>query len=355
MNIKVLVLTNQLLNTCGVSKHLFELLTGLKKFENINIVIVTGGGNAINKFVKLGYEIIVNENFNHDNRSYLGFIKTVYWLVKFSFERKISIIHSHHHYAANIAQTSKLFRKITTILTNHGILPEIGLLSHFPSDHIITVNQHIVEYLKNYKRYRNKPVYLIHQGIQNRFTGSKKRNTILKFISASRIVKEKGLETLIRAISLLPHSLKIKAEFILAGEGEYLEELMNLESQIHSGIKYVGVLEDVQEYLKTTDVFIFTSTAIEGFPTSLIEAAFAKNLIIASNFSGLKDIFEDNKDGLVFETGNFKELSEKLILTIQNFETYQNLIENFYIKSIELFDINVSAKKTYDLYKSILK
>ncbi|MGD8306544.1 MAG: glycosyltransferase family 4 protein [Ignavibacteria bacterium] len=351
----VLFLVNQLLKVCGVSKHLYELLSELREYDDIKIVIATGGGNVINKFEKLGYEIIVNENFNHDNRSYYGFIKGVYWLSKFLNERKISIVHSHHHYAANIAQTTKLFRKSTTILTNHGILPEIGMLSHFPSDHIIAVNQHVFDHIRNNKKYKSKSTHLIHQGIRNRFTGSKKRNTILRFISASRIVKEKGLDTFIKAISYLSENEKSEAEFLLAGEGKFLDELLDLESRIRSGIKYIGVLDDVQDYLKTTDVFVMTSTAVEGFPTSLIEAAYAKNLIITSNFSGIENFFEDNKDGLIYEINNANELSEKLRFTIQNFHKLGELVENFYRKSVVLFDLRLNAKKTYDLYKSILR
>lgn len=353
---KILILTNELLTSCGVSKHLFELLSEFRNYKELEITIITGGGNdiVIDKFRKLGFEVIVKENFRHDKRSIIGFIKSTIWLTKFISRNQISLIHSHHHYAANIAQVTKIFFQTNTILTNHGILPEIGILSHFPSDNFIAVNRHVVDYLHQKKS--NKKVSLIHIGIKNRSNVNKNRNQVLKFISASRIVEDKGIDTFIKAVSLLPEEIKIKAEFLIAGEGDYLPELVKLESKIQSGVKFIGVIEDLQLFMNQTDVFVMTSvSSAEGFPTSLIEAGYARNLIITSDFRGLKDVFENNKDGLIFEAGNFKTLSEKLMLVIQNFETYKNLTENFYRKSIELFDSKVCARKTYDLYKSISK
>lgn len=351
---KILFLTNQLLLTCGVSKHLYELLSEFRNNKELEIIIITGGGNAIDKFNKLGYEIILNEDFKHEERTFIGFIHASFWLFKFLLRRNISIIHSHHHYAANIAQVSKYFFKPKTILTNHGILPEVGILNHFPAENIIAVNQHIQEYLLKDKKHQS--IDLIYTGITNRSAITKSKNNILKIITASRIVEDKSIDTFVKAVSLLPEEIKIKAEFLIAGEGNYLPELVKLESKIQSGVKFIGVIEDLQLFLNQTDIFVMTSvSSTEGFPTTLIEAGYARNLIISSDFRGLKDVFEDNKDGLVFEAGNFKQLSEKLMLVIQNFEAYKNLTENFYRKSIELFDPEVCAQKTYDLYKSISK
>ena len=68
-------------------------------------------------------------------------------LYKFVKKHSINIIHSHHHYAASIAMAISRITKINTILTNHGLLPEIGFLNHFNAHHIIVVNKHIKEYL----------------------------------------------------------------------------------------------------------------------------------------------------------------------------------------------------------------
>ena len=353
---KILIVTNELLNTCGVSKHLYELLSGFRTFKDLEILIVTGGGNAISKFETLGYEIIVNENFKHEKRSPIGFIKAIFWLIKLIAKRKIAVVHSHHHYAANIAQAAKLFTNTHTIITNHGILPEIGILSHFPSDHIIAVNQYVVDYISRKNPHKNKSVHLIHYGIRNRSTKNKRGNEILRFISASRIVKEKSIDTFIKAISLLPDSVRNKAEFLIAGEGNYLNDLIKLESEIQSGVKFIGVIEDLQLYLNQTDVFVMTSkSSSEGFPTALVEAGYAKNLIITSNFKGLDNIFKDNTDGIVFEVNNPTALSEKILFTINNFEKLKMFIENFYSKSICLFDPNTFSNKTFDLYQSVKK
>ena len=60
---KVLFLINQLLNTCGVTTHFYYLLNGLREESELDIYVICGGGNNMEKFKQLGVKLIVDEDF----------------------------------------------------------------------------------------------------------------------------------------------------------------------------------------------------------------------------------------------------------------------------------------------------
>ena len=102
---KILFLINELLIVCGVSKHFYHLLSGLKEiYPENDYFVICGGGDVIEKFERLDVQIIINENIKHETRSLKGYFQGIYDIQKFVRENKINIIHSHHHYAASIAE-----------------------------------------------------------------------------------------------------------------------------------------------------------------------------------------------------------------------------------------------------------
>ena len=245
---------------------------------------------------------------------------------------------------------------VKTILTNHGILPEIGKLHHFAAEYIIAVNEHIVEYVLNNNIKDKDHVKLIRNGIPFDKTLKRKVNPKLKFIAASRLVYEKGLDIYIKAVSLLPEEIKNKAEFYLAGEGEYENELLLLNIGHKAGINFLGPIKELSKELYSYDVFIMPSRSkSEGFPLTVVEAGFAKNIIIISNFVGLNHVFEDNKDGIVFYLNNYKDLYEKIKNCIENKMVQKQYAEAFHFKARSLFNLNDLINHTLDSYIECIK
>ena len=81
------------------------------------------------------------------------------------------------------------------------------------------------------------------------------------------------------------------------------------------------------------------------------------NLVIAANDGGLKEIIDDNVNGLLFDAGNEKNLTEKInyiinnpnlieILGAKGQKTYQdNFTEELYIK--KLIEVITSVRQNY--------
>lgn len=352
--IKILILTNELLTTCGVSKHLLYFLTEAKKNNENNFIILCGGGDAVESFRKVCDDIFIYPQILHERRSIINFLKSIFYLIKIQTKYKFAIFHSHNHYAANIAQIVSRLTKTKTINTVHGIIEPIGILNHYPSDYFITVNEHVYDYLIRQKNKNGINVKLIRSGIPVPVTFKKAYNEKLRIISAGRLIPEKGFDIFIDAISKLKKNISEKAEFIIAGKGEYESELKYLAAKLNVNINFIGQLEELTTELMNTNIFV-TATQSEGFPMTIIEAALNKNLIISSNFIGYDSILKDKINCLVFNLNDSDDLVQKLEYAIENFEDIDQIIGNGYQDAIREFNIDRMVSKTISFYKEILQ
>jgi glycosyltransferase involved in cell wall biosynthesis len=352
----ILFLTNELNYTCGVTTHLLNLTNGLAKAEDVNISIICGGGNGMEKFKDTDADITVNKSFLHNHRSYINYTKALYFLIRYVKKNKIDIIHSHTHYAANLAYNASKFRSVKTVQTNHGLLEKKGRLPHFRADIIVAINEHIYDFITKEKIAGENNVSFIRGGISVPLTPAWKAKIRPKILAASRFVEEKGLDIFIKAVSLLPERDRNKAEFMISGEGKEEENLKKLNKEYGTNIKFLGRVEDMPSLFRETHVFVFTSSSeTEGFPTVITEAAAYNNLIISSSCSGIEKVLISDFDGMIFKPGDAYDLMIKLKLVIDNYDTFKPMAEHFYNKVKKLYDLNTMIKKHIELYNSCLR
>ncbi len=353
---RILIITNQLLTTCGVSKHLLYFLSEVKKREDVEFTILCGGGDAIDDYKNLCKEVIVNSAFMHENRSTINFIKAFLFLVQLLAKNKYHIIHSHTHYADNIANIASYFVKVKTLQTVHGIIEPIGILNHYPSKYLASVNEHVYDYLIKQKKKSSKNVKLIRNGIPVPIKIEKAVNQKLKIISAGRLIPEKGFDIFIKAISKLNKDTLNKAEFLIAGKGDYESELKKLAAKSNVSIYFIGEVKDLNPKLVSTHIFVTASRSkSEGFPITIIEAALNRNLILSSKFLGHDSILKDKINSLIFNVNDPDDLTEKLEYAIQNFKNMNKLIERSYNDACTEFNLDKMVSETVSFYKEILR
>jgi glycosyltransferase involved in cell wall biosynthesis len=353
--IKILIVTNELLYTCGISKQIKYFLQGLKNQKEFEFSIFCGGGEAVDDYRNLCKEVFIDERIKHENRSYLNYIISFMKIFRLAIKNQYNIIHSHNHYAANICSKVSYFTGIVDVQTNHGILPEIGSLNHFSGSYIICVNEHIRDYVIQNNFNWNEKIKLFPNGIRSIESPAKSSYGKLKIISASRLIPEKGHDTFIKAIALLPRSVKEKAEFLIAGKGSFEQQLKKLNTELKAGINFIGEVKNLLEIFKTTHIFILaTISDSEGLPLTLIEAALTKNLIISSRYYGINPIFYETLESFIFEKGNAHALADKIQYAIENYEKSQNIIATLYEKVSKEYSLDKMTKNLTDFYKSII-
>jgi L-malate glycosyltransferase len=354
--IKVLFITNELLITCGISKHLLYFLNEMEDQKEFEFSILCGGGDAVDVYRKICKEVIVDPRVKHENRSYLNYFISLFNLIGLIKKNKYNIIHSHTHYAANISSGACKFSNCRNVQTIHGLIPNIGKLNHFAGEFIVCVNEHIKEYLIKNKIKPKDKVKVIYNGVKEVNISDKKLSEKIRVIAASRFVEEKGLNIYIKAVNELTKDVWDKAEFLIAGKGPYENSLKNLTENLKTNITFIGEIDNFLEYLKTTDIFILpTVSETEGLPMTLIEAALTKNLIICSAYYGLNKIFEEELRQLLFEKGNYKALAVKMTDVIVNYAQYENVINSLFNKVKKVFGIEKMIPQLIGLYREVIK
>jgi len=125
-----------------------------------------------------------------------------------------------------------------------------------------------------------------------------------------RLHPQKGIMTLIKAISSLEDvNLKI------VGDGPQKLELENtLKENNINNIEIVGPKygEDLKNIIKKSAFVVVPSTSYENAPFSVIESFALGKPVIASNLGGLPEMINDGKNGLLFNSGDIKDLKEKI-------------------------------------------
>lgn len=352
---KILIITNQLLYTCGVSKHLFYFLKESQKYTDHEFTILCSGGDAIDIYRSLVKEVCIWPWIKHENRSTWNFLKFLYRLFFLQTRNNFKIFHSHNHYAANIAKIISSITKVKTIQTVHGILDPVGRLKHYNAHYFISVNEHIKTFLIQGLKKNEAKIRLIRNGVPHCSMAVKNRNRKLKIIAGGRLTKIKGFDIYLRAVSDLPVEIKNKAEFFLVGKGEQKESLFALSKELNSGIIFLDEQKNLNELLLTTDIFINPSRSKnEGFPLIINEAAVAKNLIISSNFLGYDSILRDGENCLIFNVDSTQELVQLLIYAIENYLSLVHLTNKLYNLVLEEFNIEKMFEKTVNLYQEIV-
>lgn len=360
--IKILFLTGDLNFTDGVSSHLLNLLTELSKDRELDLHMNYSGGLALEKFNDINVNISLNKNLRHDSRSLINFSKAFFEVRKYLKVHAINIIHSHNHYAANIAGRAAKNLNVNTVQTIHGIIPDIGKLKHFIADKYILLNRNNYDYLINKNITDKRNYYVIRQGIpKDKFIEkeiflSESPKNIPVILFASRLIAGKGADIFIKASAEIRKKYTDKIRFIIAGTGEMENDLIELSKDLNTDIEFEGNVKDIFPLMKSADIFVnATSMQSEGFPMSVAEAAFSGCLIISSEAEWLSEVFTERIDGFTFVKNDFRDLSDKILNALQNKGMSQKYVHTFQTKAKQLFSITEFAENHKKIYKECLQ
>lgn len=100
---------------------------------------------------------------------------------------------------------------------------------------------------------------------------------------------------------------------LLVGDGPQRSHLAALSQQlgIESAVCFAGYQAKPEQFLRVMDVFALTSR-MEGLPLAILEAWAAGLPVVASAVGGVPDLIEDNRNGILFPSGDEDVLTEVL-------------------------------------------
>ena len=139
------------------------------------------------------------------------------------------------------------------------------------------------------------------------------RNTKLKLLYVGRLSVEKDPITLINALNLIQNDLDVSLTVV--GDGALLTRCKNLceKLKISDCVVFKGHVEksEVEEIYQNHDIFCITSIS-DPLPTVVLEAMSRGLPVIGSNIDGIPFMVEDNKTGILFDSGDQEGLAQAI-------------------------------------------
>jgi len=166
------------------------------------------------------------------------------------------------------------------------------------------------------------------EGVNSKYFNSVvkyKKNEKFIFLYMGRMLREKGVEYLAKASSLLRKQGVTSFEVHLLGLVDGLSKDVISEDEIkeweNQGIvKYLGSVPDVRENIEVSDCIILPTFYGEGIPRSLMEASSMKRPILATDNVGCRDIVEDGVNGILCKSQDVEDLADKMLYMMELLE-----------------------------------
>ncbi|MFN3422105.1 MAG: glycosyltransferase family 4 protein [Armatimonadota bacterium] len=139
------------------------------------------------------------------------------------------------------------------------------------------------------------------------------KNDEFVIAAVGRLVKGKGYDVLLRALSQLPPSNR--PLLLLAGDGSERQQLEKLSTElgISEQVRFLGFQTDVRPILWAADVFVHVPTNFpEGTPNAILEAMASGLPVIASKVGGIPEVVRDNETGLIVPPNDREALAEAI-------------------------------------------
>ena len=351
--------------------------------NNCKSFIVTSGGDLL-KFVDKKKVTVIRLPVNSKN-PLLILINSII-LIGIILFNNISIVHARSRAPAwsCLLATKITGRKFVT--TFHGTYNFKSKLKKFynsvmvRSHLIIAGSNFIFSHIKeNYLKYLNdkKKLMVIFRGINVDYFDSTTKievdeKKLLKkwdiekdkkiILLPGRLTYWKGQEIFIEAINLVNIELGYEAFYVVIlgsdqGRDLYKKKIIRLSEQYRmtNQIRFIDHCKDMALAYKVSDIVVSASIEPEAFGRVAVEAQSMEKLIIASNIGGSNETIIDEKTGYLFENGNAKSLSQKILKAITLDETSLKTIGIEGRKNIiQKFNVEKMCFSTYSEYKRIL-
>ena len=130
---------------------------------------------------------------------------------------------------------------------------------------------------------------------------------------------------------------------------------MSEQYRMTKQVKFIDYCKDMALAYKVSNIVVSSSIEPEAFGRVAVEAQSMEKLIIASNIGGSNETVLDEKTGYLFESGNAKSLSEKIIKVLNLNETIlQTMGKEGRKNIINKFNVEKMCFSTYSEYKKLI-
>jgi glycosyltransferase involved in cell wall biosynthesis len=305
------------------------------------------------------------------------------WMIAYNIKRivdlvgreKIDVIQAHRGESHLVAALSRYFfrREVPLIRTRGDVRnPRNNLfnryLNHKLTDKIITTCGALrTSYTNNLKMPEDKvveiPVGVDHVFFAPRAAGGNQREKLtipsghLVVGIVGRLSPVKGHRYYIQSaeyvLKEIPHT-----SFIICGEDAQLcaedlkEEVKN--RNMEGNFRFMGRIKDVRELISLFDVGVISSTGSETICRVALEYMSMGKPVVGSRVNAIPEVVQDGVNGIVVQPKNSRELAQAIITLLRDGRKRKEFGERSRSIVSERFTLDEFARKTEEVYLSLL-
>lgn len=347
-------------NIGGTTEYIYLLLKNMDKNKYENILICPSSGNIQKRISKLGIRIYVLDMIREI--SILKDLKDIIKIRKIIKKEQPDFLLLHSSKAGALGRIARLGIKNLKVLYNpHGWSFNIegssgkkffyGVIEKFLSffaEVIINISKDEYETAIKRKISREKMI-IIKNGIEiEKYKENKKEQFLDKYVIGfvGRLSEQKNPLFLIEIAKELLNKKEENFLFYIVGDGELREEFEKKikKNNLENYFFLKGWSEKVEEEIKNFDITLMVSKW-EGFGLVVCEYMAARKPVVAVKVGGVKDIIENEKNGILIKEYNSQKFAENIIRIKNNTNLKEQLINKAFIDVKNNFSIDRLIKE----------
>jgi glycosyltransferase involved in cell wall biosynthesis len=261
----------------------------------------------------------------------LGIVPRFFRLIRMIRAWKPDVLHSHMVHANLIARAARPFAPVPALVStihsindggtlrmaayrlSSGLVDRFTIISRLAAEHYIAIGAvpearlQVVPNAVDTARFRRLP------HVRTSIRRELSLDDSFTWIAVGRFEAAKDYSTMIAAFARLA-SERPRSQLLLVGKGSLQDEVEKLIRQggLEGRVRLLGVRRDVPELLSAADGYVLSS-AWEGMPVALLEAAAVELPIVATRVGGVPEVVEDGTTGLLVPPGNPAALADTMV------------------------------------------
>jgi L-malate glycosyltransferase len=168
----------------------------------------------------------------------------------------------------------------------------------------------------------------------------------------------KGHRVLLQAVAALRAQLALTDMplFLIEGDGPDRKELAEMVAQLDIGdlVRFVGVEQQVFNFMQALDVMLLPSVANEDFPNVILEGMSLGKPVIASRLAGTPEQVDDGVTGALVEPNNPIALARRIAEFAADRDALAEMGRQARTQFDQRFTAGVAVSRYLNLYQTLL-
>lgn len=275
----------------------------------------------------------------------------------------VDIIHGHFAILTKMgAVRAAAYHRIPCTVTCHAY--DLYTDERYPPvlrsvDRIVTISEYNRSYIED-KMGVSTPVNVVRAGIRPEKFEPSDGKVDRRIVTVARFSEKKGLEYAVDAVAEVAKNYP-DVEYHMIGSGDREEKIRTKidEHGLEDTVKILGNVTDERlvKELDEAEIFLLPCVVAEngdrdGIPVSLMEAMAMKTVPVSTRVSGIPELIDHRRNGMLAEPRNVTELVEMVEHILDRPEERRVMGRDAREKVEHKFNVHNETKKLVNVFKS---